>query len=486
MKSPAPDAVRRLRSILDEHDYDSERLLQRFGISGPPGPGDRDRLLHLTREFNAENALVRLFLLGSSLAEEALDTLPDGLVDTGTEAGLLDIHEGRIRPRVVIVPVGKLLFASDAFSVLGSEQSADFIVPANTHAAGFLRRLTLRDEVGATLDLGCGCGIQALFAAAHSRLVVATDISEAAAEFTRFNAALNGIGNVEVRTGDRFGPVRGDRFDLIVSNPPFVPGPEGRFVYRDNNLELDEFCRQLIADAPAYLNDGGCLQLLFESVEIEGEAWPDRIRSWVRGTGCDAWVLHSPSLHPAHYVGRRLADTKADEPDHAAYETWVDYFRQRNVTAIHPSMITLRKRSGRNWVHFHGVIADVEQDAGGAVRAGIDACDLLDRCADDEALLEQRLRLSPLLRLEQQFARREGHWDAEKSLLKIDNGLGMDAEVDMQVLTFLHQINGKQTLRQTIGQFGEAVGAEPAELAASLLPVIRLFIGRGFVETVTA
>ena len=482
MKMPSPDAIRQFRSILDEHHYGSEGLQRRFGISAPPKPGDRDRLLHLTREASPDNAIVRLFLLGASLPGDTADVLPPALRDIGLEAGLLEAADGRIRPRVVIVPVKHLLFASDAFDVLGGDRASDFVVPASTHAANYLRRLTLRDPVQRTLDLGCGCGIQALFAAAHSGQVIATDISEAAATYTRFNAALNGIDNVEVRIGDRYEPVAGETFDLIVSNPPFVLGPGQQFVYRDSRLDLDDFCRELAAAAPGYLADGGILQMLCESVEIDGESWPDRIRAWFKGTGCDAWVLHTPPLRPVHYAARRLSDVDADAAGQASHEDWVDYFEKRRVAGIHPAMVTLRKRAGRNWVHFHGVATDVEGEAGDAVRAGLEACDLLDRCADDEALLSVRLRLSPALRLQQQFARADEQWQPERSLLWMSNGLRMDTEVDMQIIAFLHQLNSGQTLRDVIDDFGKAVNADPGKLAADLLPVIRLFIGRGFVE----
>lgn len=483
MKIPSHDAVRRFRTTLDEHHYGTEGLRERFGISVPPKPADRDRLLHLTREITAGNALVRLFLLGSSIAGDGADVLPQTFLDLALQSGLIDLDEGRILPRAIIVPVEHLLFASDAFSMLGGDLSGDFVVPASTHAANFLRRLTLREPVDTTLDLGCGCGIQALFAASHSRRVVATDISESALDYTRFNAALNGIDNVECRAGDRLAPVADETFDLIVSNPPFVPGPARQFVYRDSDLDLDDFCRHLVADGSRFLNDGGCMQLLFESVEIEGESWPDRIRGWIRGTDCDAWVLHSPPVHPLHYVARRLADVTADTPEQGLYEEWVAYFESRRVTAIHPAMITLRKRKARNWVHFHGVAADIDSEAGSAVRAGLEACDLLDRCAEDDALLGVRLKLSPALRLEQQFARDDEQWNAERSLLWMNNGLRMDAEVDMQIIAFLHQLRPDQTLQETIVGFGEAVNADPAKLVADLLPVVRLFIGRGFIES---
>ena len=75
------------------------------------------------------------------------------------------------------------------------------------------------------LDLGTGSGVCALAAARHSRHVVAVDINPAAVRCTRVNALLNGQeGRIEVRQGDLFAPVAGERFDLVLFNPPFQLG----------------------------------------------------------------------------------------------------------------------------------------------------------------------------------------------------------------------------------------------------------------------
>src|SRR5207245_2512325 len=57
--------------------------------------------------------------------------------------------------------------------------------------------------------------------------VVATDIVPEAVEAIRGNATLNGV-SVDARLGDCYAPVRGERFDLICSNPPQMPAPSGR------------------------------------------------------------------------------------------------------------------------------------------------------------------------------------------------------------------------------------------------------------------
>jgi HemK-related putative methylase len=75
------------------------------------------------------------------------------------------------------------------------------------------------------LDMGTGSGVGALFAARHARRVVAIDINAAAARCARMNTLLNRLENrIEVRHGDLFEPVAGERFDVILFNPPFVIG----------------------------------------------------------------------------------------------------------------------------------------------------------------------------------------------------------------------------------------------------------------------
>jgi len=75
------------------------------------------------------------------------------------------------------------------------------------------------------LDMGTGSGVCAVFAANHARRVVAVDINPAAVRCARINALLNNLDHkIEVRHGDLFAPVAGERFDLILFNPPFLCG----------------------------------------------------------------------------------------------------------------------------------------------------------------------------------------------------------------------------------------------------------------------
>jgi release factor glutamine methyltransferase len=75
------------------------------------------------------------------------------------------------------------------------------------------------------LDIGTGSGVCAIFAARHARRVIAVDINPAAVRCAGINVRLNDLEHsIEVRHGDLFAPVAGERFDLIVFNPPFLRG----------------------------------------------------------------------------------------------------------------------------------------------------------------------------------------------------------------------------------------------------------------------
>jgi 16S rRNA (guanine1207-N2)-methyltransferase len=79
------------------------------------------------------------------------------------------------------------------------------------------------DEI---LDVGCGYGVIGIVAAAGAPRgrAVLTDVNERAVALSRENARRNGLANVEVLLGSGYEPVRGQRFDVIATNPPIRAG----------------------------------------------------------------------------------------------------------------------------------------------------------------------------------------------------------------------------------------------------------------------
>jgi release factor glutamine methyltransferase len=114
------------------------------------------------------------------------------------------------------------------------------------------------------LDMGTGSGVCAVLAARRARRVVAVDINPAAVRCALINAALNGVEHrVQVRQGDLFAPVAGERFDLILFNPPFLRGrPRDD---RDRAWRSLDIAERFAAGVPAHLAPGGAALVVLSS-----------------------------------------------------------------------------------------------------------------------------------------------------------------------------------------------------------------------------
>src|SRR5690606_20408437 len=263
------------------------------------GRGVREPVLRaIARDVGALATLGRLFVLGMpqprQLVASALPRLGvDGLIGMGLAASAAEdaAFEADVTPAVLIRPqsfvdvdgIGEWWVASDLDELaLGTALPADHVLGVGG-ASRTLAELIVPVPVGRALDLGTGCGIQALLVSRHAGEVVATDISARALAFAELNARLNGVSNVPFRQGSMFEPVEGEAFDLIVSNPPFVitPRVDGvtAYEYRDGGLIGDALVEQFVRTAPAHLTPGGIAQLLgnWETVETSGL---DRLESW--------------------------------------------------------------------------------------------------------------------------------------------------------------------------------------------------------------
>lgn len=137
--------------------------------------------------------------------------------------------------------------------------------------ADVLREQTLPPRAAA-LDLCTGSGILAVTAALRgARDVTAVDVSRRAVMTVKLNARLNGV-RVRALRGDLFAAVGDQKFDAIVSNPPYVPsetdelptaGPERAWdAGRDGRLVLD----RIVEGADAHLRPGGFILLTHSSL----------------------------------------------------------------------------------------------------------------------------------------------------------------------------------------------------------------------------
>ena len=327
--------------------------------------------------------LTALFMLGEPVGAAALET---ALPRTGV-AGALAIGlvvptqsasgEQRYAPAVDLRPHeaedahGSVRWwvASDLGELVTGQALAPDHVLGIGRAGLTLAALTPRKPVETALDLGVGCGIQTLYLLRHVRQVVATDISTRALEFTAFNVALAGVDSarVQLRQGNLLEPVAGQRFDLIVSNPPFVITPPS---VRQAGLPLMEYrdaggpiLPALVRGLEDHLNPDGVAVMLGNWEHREGTSWRTSVNQWI-GKSLDAWIIQREVQDPVEYAAMWLRDGGlTPERSGVAFENalaaWQEDFDSRQVSGV-----------GMGYLVFHAPSVAATSGPGGTALEG--------------------------------------------------------------------------------------------------------------------
>jgi hypothetical protein len=413
-----------------------------------------------------------------------------GLVEALATAELVEVSGGEVRALVDLRPYSA--DGSDWWVVSDLTPGLDgapIAVPADhvlgiSSASTSLAQLTVRQPLGSALDLGTGCGVQALHLAGHVEHVVATDVNERALAMTRLTAALNEA-SVDVRSGSLFEPVAGERFDLVVSNPPFVvsPGDGERLVYRDSGMPGDEVVRRVVGSAPRHLNPGGWCQVLANWAHRRGEPWQERVAGWLTGSGCDAWVVQREAADLAEYVELWLKDAGVHgRPDYAQrYDDWLAWFDSEHIEAVGFGWLHLRRlpdaASREPVVHLEEWPFDIEQPLGREVADRARRTDLL-AGTSDEALLERRLVARVDVR--QESHGEPGAGDPETIVLRQQRGMRRARQVDTVEAGLVGACDGDLTLAQILDALASLLDEDPGTLRRDRLPVVRELVTDGF------
>ena len=451
-------------------------------------------------------ALVGAFLLGATVDVEDLDeALPTLGVDGAEQLGLVESDGDDVRALVDLRPYAALdgqvdgpsgeqgevdwWIASDLGELAtGSALRTDHVLGVGG-ASTTLAQVTIRPQVGRVLDLGTGCGIQALHASRHARHVVATDISQRALDFARFNAALAGA-RLDLRLGSMLEPAAGEAFDLVVSNPPFVITPRSADVpayeYRDGGRSGDAIVRELITGVGAVLAPGGVAQLLGNWEVRRGESWDERVGQWLDESGLDGWVVQRELQDPAQYAETWIRDggtTPEREPDawRARYGAWLDDFASRDVEAVGFGIVTLRKPTGAVTLRrLEEVTGTVQQPLGPAIAAALDAHAWLAE-RDDTALAAARLVVAPDVTEERYLT--PGAVDPQVVLLRQGGGFGRAVQAGTALAGLVGACDGDLTVGQIVAALAALLGVAADDVAADVLPSVRGLVRDGLLTT---
>jgi SAM-dependent methyltransferase len=499
------------------HRVPARRALDRIGASDPSG------------------VLARVFVLGLPVSAEELDVALPTLCAAGAlELALLEPAESwgsssraaerpassrphqraadELLPLVDLRPYSftdswgatDWWIASDLGELaLGAPLHEDHVLGVGG-ASLTLSRLQLERPASATLDLGTGCGIQAMHASRHSGRVVATDISERALEYARFNAELNGIQNIEFRSGNLFEPVEGELFDRIVSNPPFVITPRvpgvPTYEYRDGGLVGDALVAAVIRGCAEHLRPGGIAQLL-GNWEYRGDQDAfDRVTEWLDDAGLDGWIIEREVQDGPLYAQTWIRDggTRGGVSFDDLEDAWLDDFEAREVTKIGFGYVLVRSpvaeatpvpgsiegaasrtSASAPWRRLERLEGPVAPGLSAHIDTVVAAYDWQSPL-DDKALARARLTVAPDVTEERHY------WpgDENPAVMNLHQGGGFARTYALgtAVAAVVGACDGELSVGAICAAVAQLLEVDESELLAEVLPDIREFITVGILH----
>ena len=481
-----PELIDRLRADLTASRFTVDDVT---ALLGPLATAalDREQALPAQRVTSDSDepcaALIRLFTLGDPVdAAEAQAALPSLGVDGAIALGLVAQEGDGVTALVDLRPYAAddraWWIASDLAELATGRPLTPEHVLGIGGASTTLACWTPRPAVARALDVGTGCGVQALHLGAHADSVTVTDLSQRALGFARFNAALNDV-DWRVLGGSMLEPVAGQRFDLIVSNPPFVITPRSgvvpHFEYRDAGAAGDAVVADLVRSIGDHLEPGGIAQFLGNWEVPRGTVWTDRVGSWIADTGLDAWVVQREVQDPAEYAETWSRDG-GQHPGTAEfdgmYAAWLDDFEARDVESIGFGVITLqRPATGRDpFVELDEVTWPVQNPMGAAVLAGLRARTWLAE-HDDDAVLDVAWRCGPDVHEERHTM--PGAADPTAILLRQGGGLRRHLTMTTVTAAYVSVADGELTARQAAAAIAGILGLETAPVADEIAGFVR-------------
>jgi methylase of polypeptide subunit release factors len=450
MEPDGPDLAPGLPDLaksFDDLGYRSEHVRGLLGVAGDISTTPADLIVHQRRLADNPGPLadvVSLLTLGFAVpAARASAALGVAGLETLVRAGAVVEDGGAVMARIRLMPHGDLWLASDRRPDVDHPLERWYVTPINPPAT-LLAAMTVRREGDRGLDIGTGNGVQAILLAQHCSRVVATDINPRALRFAAFNAALNGCDNIQFRLGNLLEPVAGERFDVVVCNPPYVISPDNDAVFRDSGEEPGALCAELVGQIPSHLSAGGFASVLASWPVTAGQAWSDLPASWLR-RGCQAWLVQlsaEDTLQHARQWNLPRAAAGDLEGFGEAIERWVDYTSERRIERIGYGAIVLREHAGEAEVIRADEVRVGHASAGPHIQRIFAAHDVLARLDHDvsaavctivdEHQVERGMRFD------------NGAWRYGETQVTLAAGLGLEVTLDpLMTEVFIELTSGR-------------------------------------------
>ena len=503
-----PEAIAALAHDLTSAGYTTDNIAQLLGPTAAAAL-DREQLIParqaLAQPLAAGDRLAG-FISCFMLAQPVSRALAEKLFATVGLDGALALNLVRITDDDDVVATvdlsayatdhpGDMWVASDQTALqLGGPLPADHILGVGK-ASMTLAEITPRHEVSTALDIGTGCGIQALHLLTHAQHVTITDISERALDFAVFNILLNAAkldvdpnnfkDRVTVLAGNMLEPVAGQHFDLVVTNPPFVIAPPAStttHTYRETGHTGDRLVKELLSTIDTVLVDGGQAVMLANWEMVGDGDWHARLATWP-SESLDIWAIQRSSSDPAQYAEIWLRDSSEHLNPEAYAQSYAAYladFGARGVTQIGFGWVWLRKRAHTPPLRrFEYLTAAVQQPVAHAWSTSVARHDAVHAFDEHWALADVHLVVPDWVTYEQY--QRFGAQHPEVLMARSGAGFARHIRLDTATAAVLGACDGELTVGQITAAVAGLLELDDTQTAALQDEITALYVD-GFLE----
>ncbi|HMI88634.1 MAG TPA: methyltransferase [Polyangiaceae bacterium] len=471
-----------LRTTFTASGFDAQLVREAESYSPGMLRGPRLPLIRwwLERRDGPGAALARLFAFDDTLDEPtASRILGARLFDELIAAGVLARSSGGITSQYLLLPIQNGLFVlSDR---LGRDPDAVMGPGGGTEHLG---SLVPSGFSGSALDIGCGAGTLALIAARRGAArSVGVDLNPRAIELARMNARLNALA-AEFHAGDGVDPVEGERFDLVLSQPPFVVKPKDHAgaTFLFGGPTGDEIPFRFVAAVPRILAAGGRALVLMQSAERDGAPFATRVRAALGDAPVDVLALITrappPAVQASVFAG--FEDPTLGERYGVIARGYLDTFAELAMEAFDGALIAISARadpSANQSNYTLGLKLSGSYYDSDALELYLRGLALHD--AADVVLERASLGLAPHARLARELSTAQDPGEPA-AVLRIDfPGIGSIWPLGVGELSVLAAVDGADSVGAALDRLaaGEVTKAPPPKQA--LLAFVRSALVRG-------
>jgi hypothetical protein len=377
--------LRPFRDHLKQLGYEEKNVFSRLRV------GDIEEITVHSLPVHAEvyldnnymlDRLIKLFILHRELLRPLVEKLfPKEILEFLFRIGILVDDEGFVSSTIDIYPCMGMVFATDVNFTNVQPPRQVYHLGKDSYA---LARALITDPVDSTLDLCTGSGVQGIIASRYSKKVICVDLNPRALNFTRFNALLNGVENVECRQGNLYETVSGMKFDRIISNPPFVPSPEDRLLFRDGSKTGEAVLQKIVAGLPQFLKDDGISQI-YTLLVFTGGDYNEKVRSWLPvDPGYHILSMTYLFLDILNYIRGHVHLELYFVSYYGKLVNWMRSYQEAGIEKVAYGLINFEKAKNSKptskMIEFRPLVEGFSNN----IKIILDAIDLKDRLADEK------------------------------------------------------------------------------------------------------